>query len=221
MSMLKIFNIPELVSQLMSADTNGSTMNMNIHHLFKNKTHFFFTSPQSNVTVSNRKVSQPGTTTTASTTGQTEDTIQMSKLAKDHRGHWVYNPWSVTFGNRMLDTRFTKSQPYVHINVVSNPKHFYDPRGKLSTVCMGSTIPHGDFKVVRWGDRHIYRHKQTSQAFYLNLRRDLYIKGKSEVCHDKKYNKWMDYQECALRRNQRLESFIPKYPFPQLIKEKS
>ncbi|XP_017955888.1 uncharacterized protein LOC108651008 [Drosophila navojoa] len=145
----------------------------------------------------------------------------MRKLAKDHRDHWANNPRPVTFGNRLLDTRFTQSQPYVHINVVSNPKHLYDPQGKLSTVCMGSTIPHGNYKVVRWTDRHIYRHKQTSQAFYLKLRRDMYIKGDSEMCHNKKYNKWMDYQECALKRNQRLEAFIPKYPFQQLIKEKS
>lgn len=213
---VKIFNIPELVSQLMSAATNGSTINMGVHHLFENKAHFFFTSPQSNGTIAKAKVTQP-----ASTTGQTEDSIQMSKLTKDNRGHWVYNPWPVTFGNRILDTRFTKSLPYVHINVASNPKRLYDPRGKLSTVCMGSTIPHGNFKVVRWGDRHIYKHKQTSQAFYLKLRRDIYIKGKSEMCHNKKYNKWMDYQECALKRNQRLESFIPKYPYHQMIKEKS
>ncbi|XP_023174370.1 uncharacterized protein LOC111601807 [Drosophila hydei] len=222
---LLIFNIPELVSQPVPDNTTSSNKQLGVHQLSKNKTLVLFPTAEATVSSSAGNFTLKVKSVTAALdkldNAQTEDIIELPKLIKDNRGHWVYNPWPVTFGNRILDTRFTKSQPYVHINVVSNPKRFYDPQTDMSTVCMGSTIPHGDFKVSRWMDRHIYRHRQISQAFYMQLRRDVYINGKSEMCHDKKYSKWMDYQQCALRRNQRLESYIPQYPLHQLVRENS
>jgi len=45
----------------------------------------------------------------------------------------------------------------------------------------------------------------------------LFVQGKSEECHDAtKFEKWKDYQECAVRRNQRLEYMIPNYPLQQI-----
>lgn len=143
-----------------------------------------------------------------------------AKGGEDEYGRLEYNPWAITFGNQLMDAGHTKERKESkRVSVASNPVKNYNPNIKMSTVCTGTTIPYGEHKVMNWLDRHVHKHEHSNRAFYMELRRDLFIKANSEMCHDKKYVKWMDYQECSLRRHQRLESYIPQYPLHQIIRD--
>ncbi|EDW69901.2 uncharacterized protein [Drosophila virilis] len=145
----------------------------------------------------------------------------VTKVSEDQFGPLEYNPWVITFGNQLMDAGHTKDRKEnKRVSVASNPVKNYDPINiKLSTVCTGTTIPYGEHKVMKWLDRHVHKHEHSNRAFYMELRHDLFIKANSEMCHDKKYVKWMDYQECSLRRHQRLESYIPQYPLHQILRD--
>ncbi|EDV97581.1 GH14616 [Drosophila grimshawi] len=147
-------------------------------------------------------------------------TLKMAKLSKDQYGKWIYNPWSVAHGNQLKEGAVTKSsRKQERVKVAENPNKMYNPEAHLANVCTGTTIPYGKHKMVSWLDRHIYKHKHKKRVFYMDLRRDVYTKSNSEVCHNKTMTDWIEYQECSIRRNQRLESFVPKYPLDQRVRE--
>jgi len=53
--------------------------------------------------------------------------------------------------------------------------------------------------------------------FDKELRKTLYKEGHPDECHTSKYLTFLDYINCAVLRNQRMESKIPEYPKHQLI----
>jgi len=54
------------------------------------------------------------------------------------------------------------------------------------------------------------------RVFWNGIRREIYRLGRYDECHDAvKYTDWLKYQECTIRRNQRIEYLIPKYPLIQ------
>lgn len=60
---------------------------------------------------------------------------------------------------------------------------------------------------------------KTPRHIWNELRFEIYKTGNSEECHEyMKYSKGLEYVECALRRNQRMEYLIPKYPLHQVVK---
>ncbi|XP_032592175.1 uncharacterized protein LOC116805275 [Drosophila grimshawi] len=139
------------------------------------------------------------------------------KFIKDHMGNLVYNLWGATYGNIFQDGRFTGFYTINRIGVDSNaPKEYY-PTGELETVCYDKSTVYGTPKVERWLRRNIYNHTIKSRPIWHQLRQHIFNVGKSEECHNATlYTTWKDYQECAIRRNQRLESIIPMYPMHQM-----
>ncbi|ALC45722.1 CG43308, partial [Drosophila busckii] len=59
------------------------------------------------------------------------------------------------------------------------------------------------------------RYVQPARKIMKDLRKELYHEGDSEQCHTKNFTDWQEYQECAAKRNQRLEFLIPNYPQKQ------
>ncbi|XP_060654991.1 uncharacterized protein LOC132790473 isoform X1 [Drosophila nasuta] len=155
-------------------------------------------------------------TDTGGTKGH-EITISVPKFHKDHMGNWIYHVWGATYGNLWGDTRFNNAQFTIpRIRVDSNASINYYPDGPRSTVCMGSTI-YNVPAVQNWLRRNVYTEVHKHPTLLDPLRQQIYKEGRSEECHDpEKYSKWKDYQECAMRRNQRMEYYIPKYPLHQI-----
>ncbi|XP_034105389.1 uncharacterized protein LOC117568688 [Drosophila albomicans] len=93
--------------------------------------------------------------------------------------------------------------------------NYYPPNFPLSTVCMGSTIPYGEYKIMDWIKRERYSFLLQERPFYISLRRQMYENGNSEECHTPAYNKFYPYIQCALIRHQRMEFEVPRYPVHQ------
>ncbi|KAH8271952.1 hypothetical protein KR044_012399 [Drosophila immigrans] len=145
-----------------------------------------------------------------------EMTISVPKYQKDSMGNWVYHKWGATYGSVWGDTRFNTQFTMPRIRIDSNASINYYPDGPRSTVCLGSTI-YNVPRVKNWLKRNVYTEVLKHRPFLDPLRKQLYKQGRSEECHDAiKYAKWQDYQECAMKRNQRMEYYIPKYPLHQL-----
>ncbi|XP_030387619.1 uncharacterized protein LOC115634173 isoform X2 [Scaptodrosophila lebanonensis] len=157
-----------------------------------------------------------------STPEETEMTIAIPKFTMDSLGNWLYNPWAATFGNIFKDTRFLLSKRFtvprlrIHSNIVTN---YYPPSRKLSTVCMTKSTAYTVGKVEAWLGRHVYNKTHSQRPIYLELRREMYELGRSEECHTAEFNTWKSYIECAVLRNQRMESRVPHYPFHQIIED--
>ncbi|XP_034473124.1 uncharacterized protein LOC117780625 [Drosophila innubila] len=149
--------------------------------------------------------------------GPKEITISVPKFQKDHMGNWIYHQWGATFGNVWGDTRFNNGRftiPRITVDP-SAPNNYY-PDGPRSTVCLGSTI-YNVPRVKNWLKRNVYREEHKHRPFWDDLRQKIFTQGNSEECHDAvKYANWKEYQKCALRRNQRLEYMVPKYPSHQI-----
>ncbi|KAH8376871.1 hypothetical protein KR093_001816 [Drosophila rubida] len=155
-------------------------------------------------------------TTSGSTTNGGEITIALPKFHTDAMGNRVYHKWGATYGNIWVDTRFKGAGFTIpRIRVDSNASINYYPDGPRSTVCMGSTV-YNVPRVLTWLKRNVYTEVHKHRPFWDPLRQQIYKRGNSEECHDVKYSKFRDYQECAMRRNQRMEYFVPKYPLHQI-----
>ncbi|EDV55239.2 uncharacterized protein Dere_GG21991 [Drosophila erecta] len=147
-----------------------------------------------------------------------ELTVSVQKYVTNQYGEKVYNAWGVTFGHQFLDTRFgpdhhEKAQMKVNPHPITN---YYPKMVNLTTVCLNRSTIYNEIKVANWLMRHVYSRKKKVRPFFSSLRQQLYEKGHSEQCHNESYTDWLEYQECAIRRNQRMEYFIPKYPLHQL-----
>ncbi|XP_017051041.1 uncharacterized protein LOC108094780 [Drosophila ficusphila] len=145
-----------------------------------------------------------------------ELTVRIPNFQTNKFGEKVYNPWGVTFGHRFLDTRFGKDQaPRMSIN--PHPIQNYYPKvDNLTSVCVNKSTIYNDIKVEKWIIRHVYSRKKKIRPFFFGLRREIYESANSEQCHTVNYSDWQQYQECAIRRNQLMEYYIPKYPRIQL-----
>ncbi|XP_017032918.1 uncharacterized protein [Drosophila kikkawai] len=119
-------------------------------------------------------------------------------------------------GHPFMDDRF-KDMPRI-AKIEANPvKNYYPSLKNLTTVCMNRTTIYNEFKIENWLMRGLSSKKKTDREFLLDLRLDIFVKGDSESCHNQKFSDWRMYQECALRRNQRMEFYIPKYPRQQIV----
>ncbi|EDW91468.1 uncharacterized protein LOC6530904 [Drosophila yakuba] len=145
-----------------------------------------------------------------------ELTVSVEKFVTNEHGEKVYNAWGVTFGDQFFDTRFAPGQ---FVRLTLNPKpitNYYPKMENLTTVCLNRSTIYNEIKIEKWLMRHVYSRKKKVRPFVFSLRQQLYEKGDSEQCHNESFSDWLLYQECAIRRNQRMEYFIPKYPRHQL-----
>lgn len=147
-----------------------------------------------------------------------ELTIKVPKFDTDEYGGRVYNPWGVTFGSLNLDTRFRDAQfDMPRMSMEMNPvTNYYPDSGNMSTVCANASTVYNEIKVEKWLVRHIYNKRKKERAFFMAFRREIYDMANSEECHTEELDDWLAYQECALRRNQRMEYYIPEYPRQQI-----
>jgi len=150
-----------------------------------------------------------------------ELTLQVPNMQTDRHGNWVYNQWGVTYGNQFMDTRFTKGKgdrhQAVRYRVDQEPLHKYDPNpGQLSTVCLGRSTIYNYPKVFWWLNRMIHNVSFEHRTIWMELRRELYVYGRSEECHTTNFTDFREFQECTLRRHQRMEYMIPQYPLQQI-----
>ncbi|XP_017001647.2 uncharacterized protein [Drosophila takahashii] len=147
-----------------------------------------------------------------------ELTVGIQQFYTNQYGEKVYNPWGITFGHQFLDTRFGPgNQQIARISVNPNPiQNYYPSMENLTTVCLNRSTVYNDIKIDKWLMRYVYSRKKKVRPFFFSLRQELYEKADSEQCHKESYSDWLQYQECAIRRNQRMEYFVPKYPRHQL-----
>ncbi|XP_032592241.2 uncharacterized protein LOC116805288 [Drosophila grimshawi] len=102
--------------------------------------------------------------------------------------------------------------------------NYIPDKTNLETVCVGRSTVYNIPRVIRYLKPEIIGNTKrltvpnfiSSRNIYMDLRQELYNRGRSEECHVKKNIQWRDYLECALRRNQRMEYLIPKYPLHQV-----
>ncbi|XP_033153495.1 uncharacterized protein LOC117136617 [Drosophila mauritiana] len=147
-----------------------------------------------------------------------ELTVSVQPFVTNQYGEKEYNAWGVTFGKHFFDTRFVAARhemPRMTVNP-KPPRYYYPKMENLTTVCLNRSTIYNEIKVEKWLMRHVYSIKKKVRPFFFSLRQQLYEKGDSEQCHNESYTDWLEYQECAIRRNQRMEYFIPKYPQHQL-----
>ncbi|XP_016948989.2 uncharacterized protein LOC108023853 isoform X2 [Drosophila biarmipes] len=150
-----------------------------------------------------------------------EMTLQVPNMQTDRLGNWVYNQWGATYGHQFMDTRFAKGKDEKHqavrYRVDQEPLHKYDPNPDvLSTVCLGRSTIYNYPKVFWWLNRMIHNVSFDHRTIWMELRRELYVYGRSEECHTTNFTDFRDFQECTLRRNQRMEYMIPQYPLQQV-----
>jgi len=147
-----------------------------------------------------------------------ELTVSIQQFVTNQYGEKEYNAWGVTFGRHFFDTRFAVARHEIpRITVDPKPvRNYYPKMDNLTTVCLNRSTIYNEIKVEKWLMRHVYSIKKKVRPFFFSLRQQLYEKGDSEQCHNESYTDWLEYQECAIRRNQRMEYFIPKYPLHQL-----
>ncbi|EDW13275.1 circumsporozoite protein [Drosophila mojavensis] len=141
----------------------------------------------------------------------------LPRFIKDSKGNWVYNQWGVTYGIIGQDTRFVVGQTIQANKIDSNAQKNYYPDGPLSTVCASASTVYNVPIVRNWLVRKVYSYPIKSRPIWNELRMHIYKSGNSEECHDvAKFKTWREYQECAIRRNMRLDSIIPMYPMHQM-----
>ncbi|XP_033241304.1 uncharacterized protein [Drosophila pseudoobscura] len=102
--------------------------------------------------------------------------------------------------------------------VMSNPLEDYYPSNtkNISTVCKDRSSIMNFPRVTKWLHKVLTNITYTQRPIFVELRRELFKFGKSELCHKTTMVKWKDYQYCALMRNQRMEYMIPHYPLHQI-----
>ncbi|XP_017123151.1 uncharacterized protein LOC108143341 [Drosophila elegans] len=157
---------------------------------------------------------------TNGTKKETELAVNIPKFYTNQYGENVYDQWGVTFGQEFFDTRFgPANRQNRRMTIDPNPvTNYYPSMENLTTICSYPTTAYAqnEKKVMKWLFRHVYSKKKKVRPIFFALRRELYDKANSEVCHTEAFSDWLQYQQCAVRRNMRMEYFIPKYPMQQL-----
>ncbi|KAH8419280.1 hypothetical protein KR222_003823, partial [Zaprionus bogoriensis] len=142
------------------------------------------------------------------------------RFHKDDMGNWVYHAWQATYGKVWHDTRFNVDNRHTipHMAIDSNPVTYYFPTGTKETVCQSASTLYNRPKVRAYLRRNVYLNPHKELPIWNELRLQIYKQGNSEECHSLDYidKTGLEYQECAIRRNQRLEYLIPKYPLHQV-----
>ncbi|XP_034472782.1 uncharacterized protein LOC117780379 [Drosophila innubila] len=149
-----------------------------------------------------------------------ELTLSLPKFTRNAQGNWVALKWGNTPGGVWQDTRFFQGDKYRPLGSMTEDKlikkDYYPVTAKLSTVCFGKSKIYNIPAQKNYLTRGIHAHPIQERVFWNVLRREIYNFGRYNECHDPvKYTRWLDYHECALRRNQRIEYLIPKYPLYQ------
>ncbi|XP_017860092.1 PREDICTED: uncharacterized protein LOC108611803 [Drosophila arizonae] len=143
--------------------------------------------------------------------------LPLPSFKRNYKGNWVYHIWGFTLGSVWQDTRFkihgavTLQRILVDSKAVKN----YYPLGNLGTACVGRSTIYNFPKVMSYvmpKRRALLQHR----PIWTDLRRQLYLQGRSEECHTKEFVNWREFAECQLRRHMRMEYLIPKYPLQQL-----
>lgn len=90
---------------------------------------------------------------------------------------------------------------------------------EVNSVCMDASTIYNVPAVKSWLSFSFQSmQKFPKKTIWNELRQEIYTAGNSEECHENmKYAKGLEYMECALKRNQRLEYLIPKYPLHQIV----
>ncbi|XP_030556499.1 uncharacterized protein LOC115759651 [Drosophila novamexicana] len=148
-----------------------------------------------------------------------EWTVSVPRFKIDAMGNWVYNPWGVTYGKVWEDTRFNIHSLVTipRIIVDKYPYVNYHPYEKeLDKVCLAKSTIYNRPKVMDWIKIHRYYNPHKNRAIMMDLRRSLFRKGNPEECHTNNFIKFRDFHECMLRRHQRMEYLLPKYPIHQI-----
>ncbi|XP_032593256.1 uncharacterized protein LOC116805441 [Drosophila grimshawi] len=150
-----------------------------------------------------------------------ELTIPVSQFKRDQNGQMGDNQWGVIFGkvgqNRRLNKQRVNSENIPEESVTV--RDYYPYTGTLETVCMSRSTVYNIPQIKKWLHHQMYSKAHRNIVLLKDLRRSLYKNGNSEECHTVFYSKFGKYQECAMRRNQRLESLIPKYARHQIPSE--
>ncbi|XP_030569022.1 uncharacterized protein LOC115768552 [Drosophila novamexicana] len=112
-----------------------------------------------------------------------------------------------------MNHRFTILRQQIEKNMVTD---YYPSFTSLSTVCVGRSTIYNLPKVVDYLQRLVYTDVHQHRPVWTALRRQMFLQGNSDECHLPDMIRWHDYMDCALRRNQRMEYLIPKYPLHQV-----
>ncbi|EDW71322.1 uncharacterized protein Dvir_GJ16126 [Drosophila virilis] len=148
-----------------------------------------------------------------------ELTVSIPRFVKNEKGEWVVTIWGITWGKVYQDTRFNMNKRFtilrqqIEKNMVTD---YYPSFTSLSTVCVGRSTIYNLPKVIDYLQRLVYTNAHKHRPIWTGLRRQMYLQGNSDECHSPKIIRWQDYMDCALRRNQRMEYLIPKYPLHQV-----
>ncbi|XP_064550282.1 uncharacterized protein LOC135436574 isoform X2 [Drosophila montana] len=148
-----------------------------------------------------------------------EWTVSVPRFKTDAMGNWVFNPWGVTYGKVWEDTRFNANSLVTipRIIVDNKPAINYRPYdGTLDNVCVGKSTVYNIPGVRSWVKLHRYYSSHRNRSIWMDLRKTLYTRGNGEECHTKDHDTFRMFQECMLRRHQRMEYLIPKYPTHQI-----
>ncbi|XP_022212653.2 uncharacterized protein LOC111067700 [Drosophila obscura] len=127
--------------------------------------------------------------------------------------------YEITYANNWKDTRVEEwRSALARAAIMSDPLEDYYPSNKknLSSVCNQKSSIMNFPKVFKWLHKMILNITYHQRPIYIELRRELYEFGQSELCHKLTMKKWQDYQYCALIRNQRMDYMIPHYPLHQI-----
>ncbi|XP_070073030.1 uncharacterized protein [Drosophila takahashii] len=155
--------------------------------------------------------------TTGAFVRPTELTISIRKT--DKFGQWVYNPWGATFGKVWQDTRFhvnhQSRMPRLHIDSDPGMDYYPDDEG-ISTVCLGRSTVYNVPRIMKYLTGKRYRSPHVKRAIWMGYRRNIFKLGRSEECRTMNLTEWLPFQECNLRRHQRMEYVLYKYPKHQL-----
>ncbi|XP_033245240.1 uncharacterized protein LOC117185902 isoform X2 [Drosophila miranda] len=126
---------------------------------------------------------------------------------------------AISYAGGWKDTRREEwRSALARAGVMSNPLEDYYPSNtkNLSTVCKDRSSIMNFPRVIKWLHKVLTNITYTQRPIFVELRRELFKFGKSELCHKTTMDKWKDYQYCALMRNQRMEYMIPHYPLHQI-----
>ncbi|XP_001988486.2 uncharacterized protein LOC6562719 isoform X2 [Drosophila grimshawi] len=153
-----------------------------------------------------------------------ELTISLPQFKTKQNGDWEY-AWGRTHGNMWQDTRFNVGgRMTLNRMVIDNEAQVnYFPKytGDVDTVCIGRSTIYNVPKEKAWLKKMMYDGVRPHRPIWTSLRHQIFSLGNSEECHTPKFVQWRQYMECALRRHQRLEYLIPKYPLHQMAYRKN
>ncbi|XP_020804686.1 uncharacterized protein LOC110181306 [Drosophila serrata] len=150
------------------------------------------------------------------TTLPTEKTISIPIFKTDYLGHWVYNPWGVTYGHLYRDTRFIGLQysgPFPELDrhtAIFNPKRLITKK-----VCRIQSTIYNTPRMMRYLMKPFYHFVHAKQPILTDLRWRIYLRSDSEECHSPTQINWRVFTECMMIRNMRMESNVPYYPLRQ------